>query len=131
MQDWLGADSGLIASAELQSFVTPGTKVNLVKSTSVASTVCAALGTSETVSVKQVKIYPNPATNYINIEIPNFNKTAEIILFDVSGRRIYSESKLFLNGKANIYVGNLNNGNYILNINNDGQISSSKVIISK
>ncbi len=131
LQDWLGADSGLIASAELQSFVTPGTKVNLVKSTSVASTVCAALGTSETASVKQIKIYPNPARDYINIEIPNFNKTAEIILFDVSGRRIYSESKLFLNGKANIYVGNLTNGNYILNINNDGQISSSKVIISK
>ncbi|CAD7809048.1 hypothetical protein CHRY9390_01932 [Chryseobacterium aquaeductus] len=131
MQDWLGADSGLIASAELQSFVTPGTKVNLVKAASVASTVCSTLGTSETKAMQNVKIYPNPAKDYINIEIPNFNKNAEVILFDVSGRKVYSEFKSFLNGKTNIFVGNLTDGNYILNINHDRQISSAKVIVSK
>lgn len=131
MQDWLGADSGLMASAELQNFVNPGTKVDLVKPTSVASVACGSLGTSETQTDKNIKVYPNPAKDNINIEIPGFNKNAEINFFDVSGRKIHSESKLFSNGKTNIFVGNFTNGNYILQINHDGKTSSTKIIVSK
>ena len=134
LQDWLGADSALINSSELQNFVTAGSKIDIVAPTSMASAVCSTLGTTNvSVNNSKMTVYPNPAKDYIHIEFPRemVDKDADIFLYDASGRLALSNNENINNNKTNIFVGNLPNGNYILKVTVSNEDYSTKVIIAK
>lgn len=68
-------------------------------------------------------VFPNPATNNINISLNDRVKNgAEIIIFDLNGQVVYRET---INNKATtqINVSNLSQGLYQLVVNNNGQLS--------
>jgi hypothetical protein len=129
IQDWLGADTALINSTELQTFVQPANKVNIVSPDKVASVVCSTLGTNEIRNNNNLKIYPNPANTFAILDfgkIPHSNSSIEV--YDVVGRKIveYFPS----NSQQNIPVENYKNGMYILKIKaGDGKIYSEKLMV--
>lgn len=133
LQDWLGADSGLIISTELQDFVTPANKVNLVTSSNTATAVCAALNTHEVVTESKMKVYPNPAKDYIELDFGTHKSSSEgvFVIYDIAGRNVFSDKHTVNNGKARLFVGNLSNGNYILKAKIDGVELVNKIIIAK
>ncbi|MFW5761666.1 MAG: T9SS type A sorting domain-containing protein, partial [Cyclobacteriaceae bacterium] len=69
-----------------------------------------------------VMIYPNPASNYINLNLENLT-SLEAVIYDLNGRRV----KTFINEKE-IYVGDLTNGIYILEIKANEKIQTYKLI---
>lgn len=84
---------------------------------------------AENFNESQIKIYPNPATNVVNIaQVENIG-IVQINIFNVNGRLLLSE-KVNLNEKQNIDVSILNTGVYVLNIKNDRQSFSKKLIIN-
>lgn len=76
----------------------------------------------------EVKIYPNPASSYIHVELQNsFNNIEIIRLFDNFGRQI----RQFQHPGSSIPVGDLSAGIYILSIQtNKGAVVNKKIIIS-
>ena len=85
----------------------------------------------ETNEKERVKIYPNPAKDFINVDIEATNfKQSEIELFDMQGKLV---KKANLNSKQGnrIDVSNLNSGAYTYNVMLNGKTISGKVIIGK
>lgn len=77
-----------------------------------------------------VKIYPNPTTNIINVELDQSIKTdsnIKAILYDSKGTEIQLVE--IINSTAKINVEDLPTGIYILSLNIDGKIESNKIYI--
>jgi hypothetical protein len=65
-----------------------------------------------------VKLYPNPATESIVVEITDVNNNSSVNLIDITGKQL-SES-VFENGKATFNISSLENGIYFIKQYNTG-----------
>lgn len=79
--------------------------------------------------LSEITIYPNPAKDVLNIELPRDIKNAEIMLMDLSGRK--TESVTATSQKIILSTDKLNNGLYVLIIKGNDYLQSRKVIIEK
>lgn len=132
LQDWLGASSSLMITSELDYYVSAGQKVDVIKSAQKANTVCATLGTNEIFSESGIKIYPNPASNFMYVEFadrPRGNVSYKIL--DMSGRVIYQRSEHSANDRLEINISSFSPGNYMLYIKSDDKEITKKIIVSK
>lgn len=79
-------------------------------------------------NIKNLKVYPNPTSNFITIDY-NFNQHDNLSIFDMNGKEVYQSSS----PKNNYTIQELNliKGTYILNIesNREIQINTTKLII--
>lgn len=90
----------------------------------------ASCDNCEIVNVPEIEknnptVYPNPATNNFTVNLGNDEK-ANIQLFNIVGQQVYSET---ITGTAQVNVANLNSGVYMLKINQNGKVYTSKVIV--
>ena len=72
-----------------------------------------------------VEIYPNPASNFININ-SNSNETSELIIKDMSGRIVYSKK---FNSIIKVNTDNYSKGIYLIDIKNSQGFYSQKITI--
>jgi len=80
----------------------------------------------ETPSAQKVKVFPNPATNVVNIlGLKNSNK-ADIIISDVYGSVQLKHQWSIKNNALNIPIANLNSGVYIVIISSQEQKIQTK-----
>ena len=83
-----------------------------------------ALGTTSTedkIEVADIKVYPNPFTDYIYVSNPGYLK-----IYDSAGRLVINET-VFENGKVN--VSNLQNGNFVYTFSSfEGKSTSGKLV---
>lgn len=84
----------------------------------------------ETVNVpemekKPLTVYPNPATNQFTVNTGNDEK-ASIQLFNIVGQQVYSET---FTGSTTVNVANLHSGVYMLKVNQNGKVNTTKVIV--
>ena len=70
-------------------------------------------------------VYPNPATNNFTVNLGNDEK-ANIQLFNIVGQQVYSET---ITGSAQVNVANLNSGVYMLKVNQNGKVFTTKVVV--
>ena len=84
--------------------------------------------TKELSILNGIKVYPNPAGNFVNIQAETYTQL-QVSVFDLSGR-ILINTRLSPNGKLEIQ--DLANGVYILNIQDEtGKCGSKKLIVNK
>jgi len=78
-----------------------------------------------------IKIYPNPTSDYINLEInKSIGKNTKIILLNIFGETIETISNIASDSNYSIPATSLQSGVYIINIIENNQIiESQKVII--
>jgi len=76
---------------------------------------------------EQIKIYPNPARSFINVDFPYDWKNASMNLIDIQGRKVFTRAQI-----ANqIDLPDLSTGTYFLVIQNtDGQVHHQKLLIT-
>jgi hypothetical protein len=80
-------------------------------------------------TLADIKVYPNPATDYIRISQSESSGATQVILSDMIGNEIISTS---LNaGEKTLDVSRLAEGCYLLRISTGNQIISKKVVIRK
>lgn len=80
--------------------------------------------------VESLKIYPNPTTGQINIEIPEeINGNVTVDIYSLTGAKLNSQKVNKDNGRLDI--SNLNNGIYLLRMEHNGKIYSQKVKLNK
>lgn len=84
-------------------------------------TLADALGTLGVSDLKGISIYPNPATDYINI-LNVKTKIEKVVIFDLSGKQMLSDNKEKIN------VAKLPSGVYVLSVKTDSGIRNFKFI---
>lgn len=92
----------------------------------VSTTVFASINE---LSLNNVKVYPNPATNQINITINNgYSKSTSVKLIDVNGREVFKQE----NVKSNFTINTESSprGVYLLVLQNETSILTKKVILN-
>ncbi|OEK07556.1 hypothetical protein A8C32_17315 [Flavivirga aquatica] len=79
---------------------------------------------------KNVLMYPNPATNFVNIEIDNIKKDIKtsVSLYSLDGKLILNQ--IFRGDKTTIRTSSLNKGVYILKVDNTKKATIKKLIIN-
>ncbi len=86
-------------------------------------------GENEEVLNNEMTIYPNPASNKVNFELPATNQLLTLNIFDFSGKNVISQ---IISGPQNqIDISELQNGNYIIQLAGDGIYLTDKLVVIK
>ncbi len=85
-----------------------------------------SVGVKEEQLHAQWKVYPNPATNRVTVEIPN-NNHGTLQLFDLMGRKIQAWQTNAT--QLHLDLSKLNDGIYLLQWENEGVVSSRRISI--
>jgi hypothetical protein len=80
----------------------------------------------------KIKIYPNPAKEFVNIELDNevFSGMATFTVYDITGNQVLS-TQLDVKNINILDVSALKNGNYILNIRNEKFLIGKNLVVIK
>ncbi len=74
-------------------------------------------------------VYPNPTKGIVNVSIPALTETATIKLFDLQGRQILSKETSDIN--TSFGIENLQDGIYLVNIENEQASVTKKIILRR
>lgn len=88
--------------------------------------------TTEVLDPIKIKVYPNPAKDFVNIEIDTdvFNGQAQVIIYDIKGTQIMNT--LMNMDKVNtLNIAGLKAGNYVINIRNEKFLIGKNLVVSK
>ena len=130
LQDWLGADTSLMLSSEMNDFVVGGKKVAVIKNEKTAGVVCGNLSTSNVNTSNEIKVYPVPTSSFLYIDFGKLRpSTVEYQLIDYSGRVLLSGKNNNFNQKIELDTSSIKNGNYLLHVQTDTQKHTQKVIV--
>lgn len=85
------------------------------------------------ISSSSIQIYPNPAKQYININLSMlYNGNVEITLIDALGRNVLEQNTNSMNNHTfTIDIHDLNTGYYVVRIATDSQVITKQVLIAK
>jgi hypothetical protein len=79
-------------------------------------------------TANMVKIYPNPATNVLNIEVPENSK---IEIFELSGKQVVLETSIEANNTQSINLQDLSSGVYIVKVTGESFVKMQRVVVNK
>ncbi|WP_178987490.1 T9SS-dependent choice-of-anchor J family protein [Winogradskyella schleiferi] len=96
------------------------------------SSISEALSVEEVSGIDSIKLYPNPATDKINIALQSGSGDYNISVTDMLGRTVINTNYEGIFGTQNIElpVSELNAGHYIISINDGNASYSAKFIIN-
>ena len=95
--------------------------LNLVEGENVLST--------DTFQEAGIRIYPNPSNGIFNIEVPNAEEVKTLIIYDVFGKKIHTQSLNTDNTRINL--ARFSEGLYFFTIISDSKVYLKKVIYQK
>lgn len=87
-----------------------------------------SLSSEDVALAKGIRLYPNPSNGLINISVPNYSGNLDIIVFDVNGRKVLSNSGDFSVEKL-INLTGLQAGIYIVKLEGDNLSYSEKIVL--
>ncbi len=87
----------------------------------------------QTVPVDEVaetilNVYPNPATDFIQVDLPENILEATISVYDIQGKKVYSG---FQKATSRIDIQSLPAGNYVIRMESDGKMIGSSKLVKK
>ncbi|MCH8534201.1 MAG: T9SS type A sorting domain-containing protein [Flavobacteriaceae bacterium] len=74
----------------------------------------------------QFSLYPNPAKNFVNLEVPA-GESFEVNIYNVTGKKVYSTK---INGSTRLDINSLQSGMYMINFKQGNQNTTRKLIIN-
>jgi len=77
-----------------------------------------------------LSVYPNPSDGNITIASEQLSdQEANISVFDISGKKVWSKSILAMSTKEHVVLEGLNPGTYLLSLESEGRVYRRKIII--
>lgn len=76
----------------------------------------------------QVNVFPNPATDYLNISVPN-EESVEISIYTVSGQQVYYHESIEISNKFEISLSAFSPGSYILRLRSAEKLFTERIVI--
>ena len=105
--------------------VGPSTNTSSKHATRGATAVGTTLGISEN-KLLSFKMFPNPASDLVNIQLPTGSDKAEVSIFDYTGRLM--KSKTITSNDSKLDVNNLSNGMYLIRVTSNNKIGAQRFI---
>ncbi len=102
----------------IANYITAGTASVLINCTS-------GVGIVTFGSKQEISIYPNPANSSFVLETGNTEKQT-VNIFDITGKVVLSK---IINGNSTLDIRSLNEGVYIVNINNSEGLVNKRLVI--
>jgi hypothetical protein len=91
-------------------------------------TVVAGIAQVKNIS-NQINVYPNPASNNVQVVNTNNNReTLNVTVYDVNGRLVLSQA---IGGEASLDVSKLNEGIYNINLSGNNVTATKRLIIAR
>jgi hypothetical protein len=90
--------------------------------------VCSTLSIEEPQEEPGMTAYPNPANNYLNVNITGIGGTADLRITDVLGKLVYSDE---VSSAKKIDVSNFKNGVYLVTVLERGTVIQTRRIVVK
>lgn len=88
--------------------------------------------TGSNLTTTNVKTYPNPVVNELNIQLPASTKAVTFTIMDLTGKVVLVDNRDEVTEETTtVEVGNLPSGTYMLQIENGGETTSKRIIIQK
>jgi len=79
----------------------------------------------------KIQLYPNPATEFVIIDLPDKSKIIDLKIFDMNGKSIFPHESLWLTDhKTMINVAGIKPGIYILQVQTENSNYTTKLIIN-
>ncbi len=79
--------------------------------------------------IAKIAVYPNPNKGILNIQLPDNATNTMLNLYDIQGRKVASKPA-FSNAET-MNIGNLQDGVYILSVENETFRTSKKIVLNK
>lgn len=89
---------------------------------------CSGIGIDE-LEQASMRLYPNPAKNYVQIELTDVNSVANLQLMDAMGKAVLSSEIEFLSGKATLSIDELSRGVYFIRVRLDNEVFVESLIV--
>lgn len=89
------------------------------------TTLGVTLGISEN-KLLSFKMFPNPASDLVNIQLPAGSDKAEVSIFDYTGRLM--KSKIITLNDSKLDVNNLSNGMYLIRVTSNNKIGAQRFV---
>ena len=77
-----------------------------------------------------IKIFPNPSNGLLNIAIAKYNGKLNIELFDINGRKVYSQNMNDFSSEKIINLESLQSGIYLLKLEGENLSYTRKIILN-
>lgn len=77
-------------------------------------------------ATQKIKVFPNPATNVVNVLGLINSSRATIIVSDISGNEVLAHQWAIRNNSLSIPIPNLNTGIYVVRIKSNEQVVQTK-----
>ena len=74
-----------------------------------------------------IQVFPNPATTYSNIQLPDSYDEARIIVSDLNGRTVFEQKLEGGNPSYSIDVSTWQSGMYLIQVQMDGRVTTHKL----
>lgn len=104
---------------------------NTIENTNSISNNCNLTLATTDVSFNEIQVYPNPAADFVAIQIPMATSDFKIDLIDELGRIIQSKTLLQGSTSCLFEIDTVYNGIYFVRINNNNEVRTFKLIIDK
>ncbi len=88
----------------------------------------SALSFNDLFETNELRVFPNPSNGSINLSFSSEPGKVDIVLFDLRGRAIHTESTHLKNHSLSLE--NLDSGSYLLKVTTSGRVISKRVIIA-
>jgi hypothetical protein len=83
-----------------------------------------------------MQLIPNPASNYVTLSfVPDRTGNSKVVLYTFDGRKVFEtnfgNTEAAVRYQKTVDVSKLVNGIYLLQLWNEGKVTTSKIIISR
>jgi hypothetical protein len=85
------------------------------------------LGSDEQEWNEELMLYPNPATNQVQIQLPN-ESAITVVITDLSGREVYRQAHQ--SAHVSVDVSTFNPGNYLVQVHGAGAFITKKLVVN-
>ncbi len=87
------------------------------------------LGTESNLVASEFKLYPNPASEYVNISFVNPSEKVSVVLYDQLGRVVYSKEMTSVNSEEQISLEGIRAGIYYVQITLESSKTTKKLLV--
>ncbi len=77
----------------------------------------------------EVKLYPNPASEYVSISFVNPSENVSIVIYDPLGRVVFAEEKVSVGTEKRISLEGFSAGNYYVQITSEENKTTKKLLV--
>ncbi|MAI22653.1 MAG: hypothetical protein CL828_01220 [Crocinitomicaceae bacterium] len=134
---WAGMNGSFTSTLEDIDDLNPGiyqvavTDANGCNAQSFEIVVETIVGVAEFNQGWKLRVYPNPAADWVTVELPEMNEALMLELFDGTGRLLWQETATAARQLLRIPVGHCAIGHYIIRVSNGTSVKQEKLYVNR